>query len=258
VFTVSIRASINEAAFNARLNSEATSSSMGSGELFSYIFVAREVASRQQFDVRRTDVSMDESNMNASQSSNMGANGANVSESSMNVSKTTTGGSSIKKADQVSYRIKSSSDVDTAVTETLSSYGFDVVGYPDIVANCGGADPAVIDEEFSETDEMTVETRKSAIDAARLCEVNYFAVGTLDVGLGDVDPVSGNQRVFVSVRSQVWDIAKRLPRRVASVGPIQYQGLGPNHDVAMRNALIEASQQAANTIVQQLNARGVR
>lgn len=258
VFTVAIRASINEAALNARLNTEASGGVMGGGELFSYVFVAREVSSRQVFDSRRTDIHMDESDMKASQSSSMGGGQAKVSESEMTVSKTTTGGSSLKKADQVSYRIKSSTDVDVALTETLSSYGFDVVGYPDVVASCGGVDPSVIDQEFSETDEMTVQTRKSAIDAARLCEVNYLAVGTLDIGLGDVDPVTGNQRVFVSVRSQVWDISKRLPRRVASVGPVQFQGLGPDNDVAMRNALIEASQQAANTIVQQLNARNVR
>jgi hypothetical protein len=258
VFTVSIRASINEAAFNARLNMEASGGAMGGGELFSYIFVAREVSSLQEFDARKTEVRMNESDMKAEQSGSMSGGQARVSESSMDVSTTTTGGSTLRKADQVTYRIKSSSDVDAAMTDTLSSYGFDVVGYPDVVANCGGVDPSVIDEEFTEADEMTVQTRKSAIDAARACGVNYVAVGTLDIGLGDVDAVTGNKRVFVSVRSQVWDVATRLPRRVASVGPVQFQGLGPDDTVAMRNALIEASQQAASTIVQQLNARAAR
>jgi hypothetical protein len=88
--------------------------------------------------------------------------------------------------------------------------------------------------------------------------VNYFAVGTLDVGLNDVDPVTGNQRVHVSVRGQVWDISKKLPRRIASVGPVQYAGLGPDPEVAMRNALRLSASQSAKVIVDQLNAKGLR
>lgn len=257
VFTVAIRASINEAALNSKLNSNAASSGAG-GEMISFIFMAREVASLKEFDARRTDVRMDESDLKASGSSGMQGGNATVSEQTATIAQTTTGGSTLRKANEVAYQARSSADVDTALTETLSAYGFDVVGYPDVVANCGGADPSVIESEFSSTDEMSVQTRKSTIDAARSCGVNYMAVGTLDIGLSDIDPVTGSQRVFVSVRSQVWDIAQRLPRRVSSVGPVQYQGLGPDATVAMRNALVEASRQSAMTIVDQLNARGVR
>ena len=64
--------------------------------------------------------------------------------------------------------------------------------------------------------------------------------------------------MFVSVRGQVWSITKKLPRKVASVGPVQFAGLGPNDTVAMRNALILAAKEAGTAIVDQLNAKGIQ
>jgi len=261
LFSVSIRASINEAALSARLNSsggEVQQSSAAVGAPFTFMFVAREVESVKSFDTRRTDMSVDESELSANQSGAMRGGSASLEESKKEVRKTTTGGSSLRKANEVKYRVRSGADVDAAMTEVLAGYGFDVVGYADVVANCGGAAPAAIEKEFSESDEMSVDSRKRVIDAARACEAGYFAVGTLDVGIHDVDPVTGNQRVHVSVRGHVWDITAKLPRRVASVGPIQFAGLGPDPDVAARNALRLSAEQSARMIIDQLNAKGLR
>ena len=258
LFSVAIRASINEAALNAKLNAANAGGYRADGEMFSFVFVAREVESLKSFDARRTDIRMDESQLSAHQQAAARGGAASIDESSTSMSKTTQGGSTLRKADELSYRIRSGSDVDAAMTETLSGYGFDVVGYPDVVAACGGTSPDIINQEFSATDEMSVSSRQGAINAARDCDVNYFAVGTLDIGLNDRDPVTGNQRVHVSVRGQVWDISRKLPRRVASVGPVQYAGLGPDPEVAMRNALRLSAAQSAKVIVDQLNARGLR
>lgn len=88
-------------------------------------------------------------------------------------------------------------------------------------------------------------------------EVNAFAVGTLDMGIQDIDPVSGNKRVFVSVRAQVYSLAGKLPRAIASVGPVQYAGLGPDQSVASRNALQQAAKEVASNVAAQLRARGL-
>ena len=107
-------------------------------------------------------------------------------------------------------------------------------------------------------DDMSRRSRGSAIGASRDCEIRLFATGTIDIGVQDIDPVSGNRRVYVSVRGQVWNIDKRLPKKVTSVGPVQYAGLGPNDKVAMRNALTLAAEKAGREIVDQLNAKGIR
>ncbi|MGV8861735.1 MAG: hypothetical protein ACOH2T_11255 [Pseudomonas sp.] len=259
LFSISIRANINEAVLDARLNAAGSGpASSGGGGMFSFVFVARETATLKSFNDRKTAINMDESELNASRSGGISSSGASVAESSTSVQKTTTGGSTLRQADDRTYRVRSGADVDAALTETLTDYGFEVVGYPDVYSNCGGPAPDILNKEFAASDEMTAGSRASAIASARSCEVKYFSVGTLDIGLSDVDPVTGNKRVFVSVRSQVWDISSKMPRRVASVGPIQYAGLGPDADVASRNALRLAAKSSAKTMIDQLNSKGVR
>ena len=64
--------------------------------------------------------------------------------------------------------------------------------------------------------------------------------------------------MYVSVRGQVWNISRRLPRQVASVGPVQFAGMGPNPTVAKNNALVLASKEAAQILVNQMNAKGLQ
>ncbi|MEY1661657.1 hypothetical protein [Isoalcanivorax beigongshangi] len=261
LYTVSVRIRVNEAALNARLNADGAGTSdmaLIQGELFSFVFVAREAETVKSFEERRTQIRSSDTALDASRSGYAAGGQARLQEQSAEIEKHTTGGSSQRRANETSFRIRSSADVDAAMTETLSGYGFDVVLYGDVLASCGGSDMATINNEFQLSNEMSVSTRRDAIQAARACDVNYFAVGTMDVGMHDVDPVTGHQRVTVSVRGQVWDISGRLPRNVASVGPVQYSGLGPEPEVAMRNGLKLASEQAARTLVDQLNARKLR
>jgi len=56
----------------------------------------------------------------------------------------------------------------------------------------------------------------------------------------------------------LWDISPKLPRKIGSVGPVQYSGLGPDQSVASRNALQNAARETARSLVDQLNARGIR
>ena len=259
LFTVVVRATINTAKFDAKLSeiSNAGAMSSGSGSLFSFVFVARQEESIKSFAAKSTQIEMKEGNGYEKESASQQGDTALGSHEFKNVSKNTTGGSTTRKADHIEYRILSSDGVDTSMNQVLAAAGFEVVSYDDVVSECGGTEPSDIKSEFTENNEISRVSRKNAISGARDCEVSYFAVGTLDVGLSEIDPVTGNQRAFVSVKSQVWNIDKRLPRKIASVGPIQYQGLGPNAQVAETNALILAAKYAANEIVNQLNAKGL-
>jgi hypothetical protein len=75
--------------------------------------------------------------------------------------------------------------------------------------------------------------------------------------MADTDPVSGLKRVYVSVNAKVWNIEKRLPRKVASINSSPFAGLGPDSVVAKKNALKKAATRAAKNIVDQLNAKGL-
>ena len=249
---------INTNAVDTTLNmNSAIQKEDGYGSMFSFIFMAREVTSMKSYDSKVTKIVAKDQESTASE--NTVVDGGNIasSQSGSSFSKSTTGGSSERKADKVAYAVTSAQDIDAAMGEALSTAGYEVVDYGDVVSECGGAEPSDIRDEFSQSDDMSRTTRKHAIKGARECEVSYFATGTIDVGLRDVDPITGNQRVYVSVRGQVWDITRRLPKKVASVGPVQFAGLGPDQKVAQRNALILASKEAAQNLVNQMNAKGL-
>jgi hypothetical protein len=222
-----------------------------------FLFVARTTASVKQFDDRVTSVNISQDDVKAKQAGRLSGGGASFSSSTGETSSVTTGGSTLRQADQTSYAVDSPEDMNASMLQVFSDAGFDVSQYVDVSQNCAGKKPELLYKAFASSDTLSPDLRKDAFDAARRCNLNTFATGTLDVGLPSPDPVTGNTRVYVSVRAQVNDISGPLPKLLASVGPIQYAGLGPNPDVARRNALTNAANQAAQEISNQLKAKGL-
>lgn len=259
-YTLIVRTSINTTKFDAKMSEASASGAQrsGSGGLFSFIFVARQESSVKSYDAKQTRIEQEVGRGFEKESAAQQGDSVMGSHDYKNIKKTTSGGSTVHKSDSIEYRILSSDDVDTSMNQVLSSAGFEVVDYGDVVSECGGTEPSEIKHEFTKSHSVSRMARRNAIKGSRECEVSYFAIGTLDVGLAQIDPVTGNQRVYVTVKAQVWNIDKRLPRKIASVGPIQYQGLGPNARVAQTNALNQAAKNTAKELVSQLNAKGLR
>ncbi|MGB9153883.1 MAG: hypothetical protein WCD70_12460 [Alphaproteobacteria bacterium] len=261
-YHIIIRASINDAKLEALLNDQGminnTTISTGKSTTVSYLFVAREADSSKSFDARHTEMKNGQSSTNATQAQGISGGTAKYAENTESTQISTTGGNTLRKADEVSYRVTSPDNLNTSMSEVLTSKNFQVFDYSDIVNQCGGPDPRTINAGYSKSDELSRDVRGKVFAAAKQCEISSFAFGILDVGVPDVDPVTGNKRVFVSVRSQIMDLTGRLPRIVASVGPVQYAGLGPDQKVATNNALNLAAAEAAKTIGDQLNAKGMR
>lgn len=214
---------------------------------FAFLFMARKQASVKQFDERRTDV------QKFTTASTRAADGAVTNEAVLQ-----SGGNSLRKEDEITYAVTSSQDVDTAMNEALSTSGIEPVSYDDIVGTCKGPEPKSFRNEYVSADEMSPKTRAAVFAAARACEVRYFATGTVDSGAPARDPVSGGVQVFVSVRAQLLDLSQKLPRKVGSVGPKTFSGLGPDQSVATRNALVAATKETAKIFADQLNAKGIR
>jgi hypothetical protein len=256
---VAYSATINTASFQALLQSTSPSQNTASGEgsLFSFIFVARQVVKQKSFDTRRTTVQKNEV-MNAADENAQTDGGTSATSSSQtSASKITTGGSQERKADRNTYEVKPVVAIDAAVGETLTVAGFEVVNYDDVVSECGGAEWTQIQEELKVGNNMTRPTRKAAIKGAKECEVKFFAFATLDQQMSTVS-ASGQKKTTVQITAQVWNISKRLPRKVASVSIPNMGGFGRDDEEAFLDALRNGSVEAATRIVDQLNLKGLR
>jgi hypothetical protein len=268
-YSVVVRVSFNDSAVESKLNEGNPKEVLGAGavgakSLFSFLFLAREQASVKSFDARKTSKVKVENNFenDKSQDTDITSKGGRkkVAENQSQDVTVTTGGSTLKKANETEYKVTSSSDVDAASSEILSSNNFEVVPFADITAQCSGPSLENIRAEFVGHDELSPELRIAAIRAIKACDPNlrYFAVGTLDARVPDNDPVTGNIKTSVSFRGQVWDITSGLSRVVASIGPVQRFGLGPDADSARSVALREAATEGSKEIVNQLNARNLK
>ena len=154
------------------------------------------------------------------------------------------------------YRVVSTAEFNRNMTGVLSLANYEAIDYVDVFNACGGTEPEIVEEELALTGQMTRETRKAVLAAARECEIGYVAIGTLDVNQPRKSNVEG-YNVIVSISGEVLSLAKRLPKKVAAIGPIQAQAGGPEDNTAVRNTLAIAGEATASEIVSRLNAKGL-
>ncbi len=268
-FSVVASVSFNDVAIDSKLNEGNDKSGYvggrGGKSLFNFLFLAREQGSVNEFDDRVTakaiiegkDTWGEEKGEDVILIGNKGKAIKSKTESEKIQLKTVTGGSTLHQSDEIKYRVYSSSDIDAATSDVLSSHDFVVTPFSEVTALCHGPNMNKLKSEFSKNDELSPELRIEVVRVAKACDPNvkYFSLATLDIRVADIDPATGNKRVSVNFRGQVWDIRSGLSRVVASIGPIQKFGLGPDSTSAATVALQEAASEGALEIVNQLNAK---
>lgn len=263
-YSVVVSVSFNDVAVDGKLNEGNNKGGSvgvpGGKSLISFLFVAREQESVKSFDARVTKKASLKAEEDKSEDTSLSDSGGKVKTSDEVVITQVTGGNTELKKDQVSYSILPSGEVDAAVSDVLSSNNFEVVSFPDITAMYHGPSMDQIKIEFSKSNELSADLRLAAIRAAKASDVSmrFFAIGTLDARVADIDPATGNKRTSVSFRGQIWDITSGLPRVVASNGPVQKFGLGLDAASATTDALKRAATEGATELVNQLNSRKIR
>lgn len=264
-FSVVVRADINGTRLLNDLGGGSASAADVSKQehsMLTFLFVARSQSSVQAFDAKvykRADVdksSTRKTNEGESIRSNSVGTSDRVDEhSSVAV---TTGGSTTRKADNIEWTVTTASEINTVMTGKFADAGYDVIEADQVEgASNGLLNIETIRDAYGHGDGLPPKMTRDATQGVRAAGINLFALGTLDVGMQDTDPVSGNTRVFVTVTGKVYDVSGRFARTLSSVGPVQYAGLGPDASVAKTNALKIAAQMAAQQMVDELNNKGI-
>ena len=240
-----------------------------------FLFVSREVDSIKSFDTRvtkRADASLKaDGTLAASQKGTEGesikrgqvSTNASVNESvsvNRNVSVTTeTGGTQTRRAAESTYRLFPSANLNQMFTQTFSRAGFRVNEASLVEPYTGGKfKVAQVEDDYKAGNDLKAATMQSIALGMRNAQVPYVALGTLDLGLADKDPATGMARVAVTVNARVLDVTQPIPDTIASVGPVQYAGVGPTEDEARTNALKLAANNAARELTSQLTNLGVK
>ena len=261
IYKIVIQASINSSLIDVGLQKDSAILNATEDEksYLSFIFVAREAKVVKKFDEQKTTRVVEESSEDQSEVSSAEEGELKFSAESRKDKIKKTGGSTVQKSDQIQYDVSNASEINTAMSNIFSTAGFEVVDAEYLADETDGlVDVERFIEDFKHGDDITGKTRRDAVKGCRSVDVMFFAIGTLDVGMKDIDPTSGLTRVFVSVTGKVMSLKKSFPKTVASVGPVQFSGLGPDQTVAKRNALKLAAEKAAKELTAQLRAKNIK
>jgi hypothetical protein len=264
-YTVVIRADINATRLLNELGNESTSAGNAtstSHPMLTFLFVARSQSSVQAFDDRTykrsdADAAMTHTTHEGESVHNQSVDTSDGAKQHSSVS-TTTGGSTTRKADKIEWSVTRASEINTAMTGVFADAGYDVIEADQVEgASNGLLDIGRIRDAYSHGNDLPAKMVRDTTEGVQQAGIGLLALGTLDVGMQDRDPVSGNVRVYVTVSGKVYNVTGRFARTISSVGPIQYAGLGPDANVARTNALKIAAQSTAHQMVDELNSKGI-
>jgi hypothetical protein len=147
--------------------------------------------------------------------------------------------------------------VDGTLSEKLTKAGYESYMYKDVAAECDGVSQTKLAKTFETAEELTGPQRRSAFRAAKKCEVRYFALGTMTADIARTHD-SGMKMVTVRVQGEVFDIKRRLPRRVVTIPPEQFMALGMSEDAARTDALKKAGKAAGQRITKIMQEKGLK
>ncbi len=266
-YTVTVRADINQNVLDNLMGGNTAAPSNGPD--IALIFMSRSRSSVQKFDDRvyqRTDTqsaagcktseSVKTKEGESVRHHSVGTTGSATTDSSYDCNTkdvTDTGGSTTSKADHVEWTVAEAADFDQQITGDMTDSGYNLV--PAEYVN--QIDLNAIRADYSRGTDLAPQTLRSMVAAVKAAGLSYVVLGTMDVGMPAVDPVTGNRRIFVSINARLLDLTGAYPRPVAAIGPIQYSGLGPDDQVALTQATKSAADDVAKTLIDHLSVKGV-
>lgn len=161
-------------------------------------------------------------------------------------------GSSTRLAQEAEYRLGNVVQVTGALSEVFNTAGFDAYDYADIAANCGGPSSdnvmsAILDRA---TGDLPGAMRKGVFDATRddgCLGGQYFVLGTIDID--SIELKQGVTHASAIINVQIFDLSRKIPKRIASIDSVRRDGEGSTEDKAISNAISKATSLAGNEIV---------
>jgi hypothetical protein len=275
-YTVNLRAKLDVSALDNALKSASGHAAvpLAAKSRMTFLVVARQASTRTDFDphtYQRVDVSSKANGASSVAQNSTEGESVSKTQVSTNGSKSVVGtaeantsvavergGSTTRKASETSWRIFPSANMDQVLTGAFHQAGFRVTEATDVEPYSGGKlHVVVVQEDYQSGADLKSQTLQDVEAGLRNAKIPYLTLGTLDIGFANPDPATGLLRVPVTVNAKVLDLSDMIPDTVATVGPVQYAGLGPTEAEAQTNALKLAAQSAAKELISQLDNAGV-
>jgi hypothetical protein len=271
-FSVILRVEFSEARLRADLDSTSATAKTSADPKtpIVMVFMAREQASVQSFDdkvYKRADARVESSNdgrykertqegesITGSSITTSGSISRSQTSTSQGSVSTTTGGSTTRRSDVVTWKVSTVAGFDNAISENLAAAGFEVTLAEFVI----GQNLELIRNDFSTDSDLSPAVLQATVNQVRTLGIRILALGTMDVGVRSIDPTTGLVRVTVTISGKVLDLSGRFPKVLTALSAIQYAGLGADESTARTKALQIAADEASKEMVDALNAKQFR
>lgn len=280
-YSVVVRASLNVANLRNAVQSSSTVAKAAASEksALSFVFVSRQVDSTKSYDDRvfkrqdnsatfsgsrqdRDAISEKTSEGESIKRAQVNTHGSASQEvdRSVNISaKSTvtseTGGSTVSRANESTWRVIPSANLNQVFISQFSQAGYDVIEAAMVESEKFRV--SEIEADYKSGTDLQPKTLRSIAAGMKEAQIPYIALGTLDVGFPAKDPQTGLVRVSVTVNAKVWDVTRPIPRTRVAVGPVVYSGVGPSEDEARGNALKSAATSASQELSSRMTTMGL-
>ena len=234
------------------------------------IMIGRKITSQTLYDdsIEKTIAVNQQADM-LNSTNQMGFEGENISNSSIQTTTSQTnlnvneanltaklksGGHYIQRAAKKTYSTASQSVLEAQMYSELNNIGMNVVESTYIP----GINLRQIRLDYGDSDELSQATEISIANAVKDDGIPYLLIGTLDVGLSEIDPISGNYITNVLVTAKVLNLQNRRPVLALVAKPEPYVGMGRNEEMATISAVTKAAEHVGQDILDRLAVRQVQ
>lgn len=178
-----------------------------------------------------------------------------------------TSATTVQRDTQYVWKAEQSDDVNNAVMNVLTTAGYQVVKYSDLVSHEDCSDAPPLDEvmttfvdQWKKQAELIpgdVRARIHAVAKAKKCEISFFGWGILEI-LNAVPLPDGSVDVTVKLAISVDDLRKKFPITAASIAGRVFHQKGPDRITAAALAMQQAVSDGTREIVDLLRLNASR
>jgi len=259
-YQVMIRINVDDAAVASLFAdmSAAGNQALGAASDFGNILIAR-TSNTKEYDAKRVSIKESQSEGVVEEESSSDGERSVDSLSSKSLERTATGGSVERKRAKVTYQVDEGyqDNLNGIMGEVLVNNGFEPMDYVDLI-DYGAPYMEDLYPELSSKGTLRGRGLKSVKDAAIEAGWSFLGIGSVTIDAPVEDSATGLTKVSAKVQYKVWMIDSGKARTVASVRATTVFGLAETEDVASTEALNKAANKAMETVVAQMQKKGVR
>ena len=256
--TVVVRANIDETRLDIEIkkSSKIFASDTGEKSKLAMIFFSRTVAAQRQFDERVSDVEKTTTGLDITEEESE----SGVSSMTTETNVTETGGSKLKKADITEYIVddNDTAKLEAGMKEIFTKARFEPVSGGRQVRKHWRKFKGEIVDSLESGGGIPEETRWDIEDILMGKNVSYVVFAYFDVGVPEVDAVTGNQVVNVALTvAEITRLGDTDPVSLGTISGVQMRGQGSSSDMAKNNAINKVSIATAKKLVALINSKGI-